>query len=241
MASLPPASNSDRQSVGCTMSDLAVVTCDYSHPPTDCSFLEASCRRVGVELLRYGVGQVWPSYTDRLRDVSDYLRGRPEKYALFVDSADTYLLDGADVILGKFKEHRVPFLFSAEKNCWPDPSLADHFPGNGTPYRFLNAGAWMGEREWIVEHTCRVWNRYQERWREDDTRCLVQGWIDGVLEGARIDHNCTIFQSMYGYTKNDLDETDYRTNLLTMTTPSIFHWNGRSPGKEMAYSLSCKE
>ena len=160
--------------------NLCVFTCDYAHPPTDCSFLEASCTRVGVALHKFGQGSTWPSYTDRLRDGAVFLQNRPEEFVLFVDSADTYLLDGSEEILRKFHEFNAPFVFSAETNCWPDSSLADHFPWNGTKYRFLNAGAWMGSRSWIIDRWLRIWERYHSQFPQDDTRCLVQAWIDGM-------------------------------------------------------------
>lgn len=214
---------------------LCVFTCDYSYPPTDCSFLEASCNRVGIELHKFGQGASWPSYTDRLRDGADFLKGRSKKYALFLDSADTYVLDPAEVIVAKFKQFNAPFVFSAERNCWPQADLAHHFLGNGTPYRFLNAGAWMGEREWIIENMRKVWDKYQAQWREDDTRCLVEAMIQGDIPDAVIDHNCEIFMSYYGYQKDDMDESNYRRNNLTGRWPSVAHFNGRARGREEAY------
>jgi len=212
---------------------LLTFTCCYSHPPAEVYWLEESCRRVGIELHRYGVGQNWPGFTGRLKGAADFLSSRTEDVVLFMDSADTFVLDNADVILEKFRSFNAPFVFGAEKNCWPDGSLSHHFPGNGTPWRFLNAGSWIGRREYTIDVLKDTLADYGTTWAEDDTRCFVQMMVDHGLP-EKIDHNCLLFQSMYMHRDGEIDWSDFR-NTVTNTYPSCWHFNGRTPGYVETY------
>lgn len=217
---------------------LVVFTCNYTWPPTDYALLQDSCARVGIDLQTYGDGQVWPSYTHRLRDAAAFLDMRTETHCLFLDSADTFICDDASELLERFYTFSRQFVFSAEKNCWPDASKADYFPGDGTPYRFLNAGAWMGKREYTVNMLRRVWSTYHYRptFEQDDTRCFVHACIDGVIpaDDYAIDHHCRIFHSMCGYVDGEIDAQLH--NTITDTRPAVFHFNGRAPGREEFYN-----
>lgn len=212
------------------MSDLLVFTSEYSIPPTDAGMLRESCTANGIVLQSFGLGQNWPGYGARLRDSGRFLAGQSSRYALFVDSADTLILEREEEILNRFRSLDCPFLFSAERNCWPDPALSHYFSGE-LPFRFLNAGAWMGHTKWIAERWERIWSQYLPVYPQDDTRMLVQAWIDGMLSGAKIDSGCRIFWSAAGGGLDDLS-VDRRTLLEKGTRPAVAHFNGRTAGRE---------
>lgn len=68
---------------------------------------------------------------------------------MFTDSYDVVLLANPVDILRKFRDFNTPIVFSAEKTCWPDPSLSDLYPESLTDYRFLNSGGFIGYADWI--------------------------------------------------------------------------------------------
>jgi hypothetical protein len=215
---------------------LLLISSCYSAPPTDYSFLEMSCRNVGITLHPYGVGDAWPGFTKRLQGAVDYIKNRSEDIVMFLDSADTFVLDPAEVIVEKFKSNGGGFLFSSEKNCWPDSTLAHYTPYSYPPWKYLNAGGWIARRDTAVDFLTQVLAKYGAIYPEDDTRCFVQWWLDEPMDYCLdIDNTCDIFQSMYMHVDGEIDWTTFR-NTVTNTTPSSFHFNGRAPGREMVYA-----
>lgn len=223
------------------MLDLCVFTSSYSHPPADMSLLCRSCERIGIDIHTYGEGTSWPGYGQRIVDAAEFLRGRKEHFALFTDSQDTFLLGSDDLILSRFDAIPADILFSAEPNCWPDASLADHFPPSPTKWRFLNAGGWMGLRTCLIQMLEEA-SAFLKQWPEDDTRCFVEWFLtrppfdpaDDPEPVVKIDYTCQIFQCMYMYEEGDLDEMGM--NTITGTYPLVHHFNGRSPGYRENYT-----
>lgn len=70
---------------------------------------------------------------------------------MFTDSYDVVLLQNPQMILKKFREFERPIVFSAEKTCWPNPSLVDDYPYSKTKYKFLNSGGFIGYANEIYE------------------------------------------------------------------------------------------
>lgn len=68
-----------------------------------------------------------------------------EEIVLFTDGYDAVFMSREEEILQKFKRTKRDLLFSAETNCWPDPTLAAKHPVASTPYRYLNSGGFIGK------------------------------------------------------------------------------------------------
>jgi hypothetical protein len=165
-------------------------------------------------------------------------------------------VDNLDVILDKFmfryykRGHKV--IYNAETNCHPDISLAPKFPCQDKKYKYLNAGAFIGEREYIIE----VLNRCEKLMKKKtDFGYSEQGFIQRVfLENIKkndlsiwIDHDCHIFQVLWdqngGRSANfDIVYNENKIyNIHTNTKPSIFHYPGPTGHGNTVWKIINKE
>ena len=221
-------------------SDLLVITSDYAG--SDDTLLRRSCERVGIELHGYGAGHPWPGFMQRLKDAADYLRDRREQYVLFTDTSDTFILDPAKTIIAKFESLWCEslwcfFLLAAEKNCYPDVGLAPLFDTIPSPYRYVNGGGWMGERKVAVAYLDLVHAMYCGEPQDCDQLAWTKAVLSGKLGFWLLDSGCKIFQTFSCYA-DEIDET--MGNRVTDSYPSVFHFNGRAPGREEMYERGVK-
>lgn len=216
---------------------LLVITPAYGG--SDPTLLQQSCTAVGIDLHMYGVSAVWPGFTQRVRDAVEVMRGRAESTILFTDASDTFIVDGAQPILAKFAETHCQFLHSAEKACWPDSSLAAGYPDNTpSPWKYINGGGWIGRRRYAIEYLLYLLDLYTRLdGRDDDQLMFNQCWIASPPGGVGIDSNCQIFQTMSQHNNGEI-EWDGLRNTITGSYPSVFHFNGRTPGREAAYAAA---
>jgi hypothetical protein len=112
------------------------------------NFLRLSCALNNLELVCLVYNQpTFPS--NRIKDklLKNYLDTKvpPDETILFTDGNDAIFMAMEDEILQKFHKTGKEVLFSTETGCWPDVNLADQYPPeNGSPYRFLNSGGFIG-------------------------------------------------------------------------------------------------
>lgn len=213
-------------------SNLCVFTTVESE--SSVTLLRRSCQRVGIDLHLYETGN-WKGYADgKIRGALDFLRTRTEEVCMFVDGHDSFVLAGADRILDVYAEHGKPII-SCEKTCWPDAKLASRYEPCDSPFAYPNAGGWIGGREKLVEALSMMVNlEYTVEWPNDDQRCWHE-YMTVTYEGKYTllrDLQCKMFQCMGG--TGELDETG--RNTITGNWPSVWHFNGRTPGREEWYT-----
>jgi len=220
------------------MNDLLVFTCNYGDL-TQTALLRRSCELVNIDLQIFGGGG-WPGYRQgKLVRAIDFLKTRTEPFALYTDGHDSIVLHDAAVILDKFQRIGTSIVVSAEKNCWPDARLAGHYPYpqlpfHNSPWKFINAGGWMGNRLALIEFLS-VADTYNGDNLEDDQRC----WTDAFLYNhawrplIHVDAGCRIFQTMGGVGGHELGPNG--ENLITHQFPSVLHFNGRTPNIGLWY------
>lgn len=124
-----------------------------------------SCEYFGIPYKILGLGQTWVGGEaengvlktfgggQKINLLRDELKGWPkleDHIIMFTDSYDVMLLQNPQKILQKFREFRRPIVFSAEKICWPNPSLIDQYPASVTKYKFLNSGGFIGYADEII-------------------------------------------------------------------------------------------
>uniref|UniRef100_A0A5K3EYM9 Fe2OG dioxygenase domain-containing protein n=3 Tax=Mesocestoides corti TaxID=53468 RepID=A0A5K3EYM9_MESCO len=139
-------------------------------------------------------------------------------------------MNSAESFIRKYEslEHRV--IFSAEKYCWPKPSLESQYPSVGeNESRFLNSGSFVGpaaDIHRIISYSpidnedddqlyyTNIFLDPQLRREFDialDTRSELFQNLNGALEDVRIEYN---------------NETGYLVNALTGSRPVVAHGNG---------------
>ena len=220
------------------MSNLLVFTCDYPTPAADITLLRRSCDLYDIPLATYGEGS-WPGYAQgKIVAARQFLESRTEPFAMFVDGRDVIILDRAERILDQYQRIGSEIVISAEKTCWPDATLASHYPYpkppyHNSPWRFINAGGWIGERKALIKALAAA-GEYSGAWPNDDQRCWTEFFLYmGGRQIMTIDAGCQIFQSMGGTNSHELGPTG--ENLITHKTPKVVHFNGRTPNIGLWY------
>lgn len=152
-------------------------------------------------------------------------------HVMLMDAFDVLCLGGEEEILNRFLEFGKPWVGSTENNCWPDSSLAALYPPCSTQWRYLNAGVYISEREYLAEALSR-WGGDKVPENIDDQLWLTGKYLaePGVIT---LDTNCHLFQSMLVRKKKErgrwIEVDAERTrckNLVTGTNPLILHFNG---------------
>ncbi|EDW70891.1 procollagen-lysine,2-oxoglutarate 5-dioxygenase [Drosophila virilis] len=203
-----------------------------------------------IEVTTLGMGEEWQGgdmksagggfKINLLRKAIEDLKDEEDTIILFTDSYDVIFTAALDEILEKFKESGAKLLFSAEKYCWPDKSLADQYPEvEGKASRFLNSGAFIG-------YAPQVYALLEEAIENtgDDQLYFTKVFLDEAKRaklGMKLDTQSRLFQNLHG-AKNDVKlKVDLDSNQGTlqnidfMTTPLIIHGNGLSKVDLNAY------
>lgn len=176
----------------------------------------------------------------KIRYASKFLQDYQEPFVLFADAHDSIVLDNAKSILDKYQRIGAEIVISAEKTCWPDSEISTHFPYprppfHNSPWRFINAGGWMGERRAILGALDLMDTAgFVDRWQGDDQRCWQEFFLRGTgRQRMHVDSGCEIFQTMSGVGGMELGPNG--DNLITHCQPKILHFNGRTPNIGLWY------
>ncbi|HAW05862.1 MAG TPA: hypothetical protein DCW83_14340 [Saprospirales bacterium] len=151
---------------------------------------------------------------------------------MFVDGYDTFIHASEDEILKRYFGFRAEVVFSAEKTCWPDKSIADRFPETGG-YRYLNSGTFIG----TVGTLKKIFADQVENHSDDQLYCQKQ-YLSGNFN-ITLDYESYIFFCLAGLEKNcSYNQTnDFVINNETNCTSCIVHGNGGEYTKESFNSL----
>ncbi len=179
----------------------------YGTDETRCNRLRRSGERCGVGVSIGGPGSAWGGYTDKLRAFDEHLAGLPAAdVAMFVDAYDTVFVADAAEIIERFEAYGAALVFSGERGLWPegDAWIADLYAKTGSPFRFVNSGAYMGRvgalRDMLAAPADDRGHRDAlGRWHEgaDDQRFLTTFYLQNT-ERVALDRRQRIFANLFG-------------------------------------------
>ena len=162
-----------------------------------------SGRRYGLAIEPLGLGCTWRGgdiannpggwKINLLRPALEKLP--PEQPVLFVDGYDTLITRHAGDILSAWRETAEgATLFAAEVFCRPHAACAGRYPValDGSPYRFLNSGAFIGK----AGNLLRIVGR-EVADDDDDQGYYTERFLSGEHEMA-LDYGCRVFQCLDG-------------------------------------------
>ncbi|EZA59211.1 Procollagen-lysine,2-oxoglutarate 5-dioxygenase [Ooceraea biroi] len=158
-------------------------------------------------------------------------RNDEKKIILVTDSYDVIFLGGLSAIVERFLDTGARVLFSAERNCWPDKSLADHYPSVSRGKRYLNSGGFIGYATDVYE----ILDTADVKDEDDDQLFYTTVYLRSELRmrhKIKLDHKSEIFQNLYGAVA-DVElrfkgEESYLQNIVYNTVPLVLHGNGLS-------------
>jgi hypothetical protein len=183
----------------------------------------ASCERAELRPLVLGYGQLWRGFGCRLRRVTAALAGLSGP-VLFLDAFDVLCFGTAAEIEARYRAFGSPLVVAAETICYPWPERAAEYPSCPTRYPYLNAGAWIGEAEY-VRSLFRAAGADQVPDETND-----QGWLTDLFLAdptrLRLDTGCELFMCLTGAEGDVVRLEGQWRNRLTGTAPLIFHGNG---------------
>ena len=157
-----------------------------------------------------------------------------DSYDVLINSSENNILNCYYEAMTKYNKHNC-VLFSAEKACWPDPSLACKYPKTDSSYLYLNSGGFIGTAHNIYSliMDATISNT------DDDQLFFTNIYLnDKFKELITLDHNCYLFQTLNDSIIDIKFHGKYIIhNILFNTYPLIIHGNGPEQYKLFMYSL----
>jgi procollagen-lysine,2-oxoglutarate 5-dioxygenase len=205
-----------------------------THKSPELERLINSFKKSKIPLVILGYGCKWQGFGNKLLWFKEHLEkyGDNNHIALFVDAYDVVCLGSEQEIIKKFISFKKPIVFSGEKGCHPDPSLAKYFNHINSPFRYPNSGTYMGYSKNILN----MLQKISIKPHEDDQLFATKYIIKNPLLYA-IDKKCQIFLTLYNVDKSELSlERKIRIVVERFKTkPCVIHGNG--PSKSMLNKL----
>ena len=144
--------------------------------------------------------------------VKEYIADKKDSDVLvFFDGYDTFLSESIEEITYRFMEFSERAIFSSERFCWPDESLAQELKAKNntqeTPYQYLNSGTYVariGELKKIFEPHIendgddQLYVQKQHRTGKYDIACDVEGYIFTCYEPQIEVRNGQLFNPVTG-------------------------------------------
>lgn len=187
-----------------------------------------SCRQHNLSIEVLGLNQPYPGNGIKLIRTLKYLEKShfpDDDLLLFVDAYDVLILADEKTIVDKFLKMQVPFVISVEKTMHRDQELKDLIPLSPTPFRFINAGSYMG----YVGHV-KKWLRDLRPIKKafSDQRHIVRHSTKHP-EMYAFDYYCQLFIAL-AFVKSDEIKIDEENGvvhcLITGSTPCVIHGPG---------------
>lgn len=190
-------------------------------PPTVTQMIK-SCTAHNVQVTLLAHDKEWlGNYNTKLVELRNCLETLKRNYdwVLHLDAFDSLMIRPLEDIFAQRLPGRM--LWSAERNCYPCPELADKYPACNTSYKYLNGGCWLAPMTVALE-TMRTLKQH------GGMNCDQICWSNAYLSGAPItlDNTCKVFMCLWGHGENELDAEGRNTE--TGERPCILHGNGNN-------------
>lgn len=165
----------------------------------------------------------WRGFGDKILKTYEYLKESDVTHFFYSDSYDTYVLAPMEEAISKLRGRDM--LWSSEKACYPHAQLAEMYPENPSPWKYLNGGGWFASKEAFM------------RMVEDDMPSHLtvdQVYFTNQLltkKNITLDYDCEIFQTI-AFCDFDKEFEVIRGrvyNKFTKQYPIFFHGNGHTP------------
>ncbi len=103
------------------------------------AFLRSS-KRYGYEPIILGMGEPWRGLGSKPKLLKKAIEDGTitTDRIIFADAYDVWFATSPDEINAEYEFFDCDIVWNAEKNCFPDASLAESFVDHGTSFRYLN-------------------------------------------------------------------------------------------------------
>lgn len=200
-----------------------------------------SLEKLGVAPVVLGMNEPWHGLMTKPNHFRTWLRAglNPTSRIIICDSWDIVFAEHPDSIGQRCEDlFGDTIVFNGEKGCWPRAELADKFPDQGTPWRYLNSGFMCGPAENILYLLESMELERIGVDRKDGNR-KIEPNDQGEFQYAFtcqpvpmvVDGKCQLAQTLSACTMDEFDlihEDRMIFNKITGTYPGVFHFNGDS-------------
>ena len=203
---------------------------------TDETKMEKNLSSIDVNI---GKNVVWrggtmegPGGGQKINLMKNYLSSLSENdIVMFIDGYDTFLAADREEIVNRYLGFDADIVFSAEKTCWPDPSLADLHPPSHTECRYLNSGTYIGT---VKALRALFFDTIEDH--EDDQLYIQKQFLSG-RHNIVLDVESYIFFCLAKAEKDVLVKSNYIINTASNCTTCVIHGNGGNQTKEFFDNL----
>ena len=159
----------------------------------------------------------------------ELLNHHDQDIIMFVDGFDCFINEEVDTILERYFSFRKEMVFSAEKTCWPDTSIADLFPETGG-YKYLNSGTYIG----TVGALKKVFEKDIQDHADDQLYVQLEYLDDDTPHDIALDWESYIFFCLAGLEESiNINQYNQLVNTDTNCTSCVLHGNGGEYTKEV--------
>jgi hypothetical protein len=187
---------------------------------------------------------VWKGFGSKHLELAKYIQKE-----LPSDYTHVFVVDAFDVcVLGTMEEAiktlgSNDFIFNAEKNCYPNGSLASRYPSVNSEYKYLNGGMVYAKKELYLDSVKKLQNEDNDQLffshlYVDKTKFSGLEWFgESYTSEIALDSGCKVFQCYSFFRESEFEYKDGRLlNVVHGTRPVLIHGNGKT-NMDKIYSL----
>jgi hypothetical protein len=197
-----------------------------------------SLRRFGQKPLILGWGEPWGGLGSKPRLLKKAIDegAVSAEHIIYFDAFDVVFTTPPELIVELANEFfHNKLVFNAEKNCFPDQSLAEKHPSTSSPWRYLNSGFAVGKTDhmlatlrWVDADNIPNDSRLPDGTgvHPNDQDNFMRAFVSGELP-IELDTTAILCQTLCGTTKEELSfgSRDIE-NVVTGAFPCAIHFNG---------------
>lgn len=177
------------------------------------------------------IDYLWFGWPSKLIGFIEMVQTLDESYThvMLLDGRDVVVLAPQEDVMERFLQFKHPWVYGAEPHIWsPNSFQPEDYPTPQCAYRYLNAGACIGERMHILKWYSTWTNGFTEgpQCKRGDQDWLAARLIRHYPDAIKLDHYCHLFQNMCGSDQLVDVIPGHMHNNETDSDPLIIHFNG---------------
>jgi hypothetical protein len=206
----------------------------YFNQPEKAVYLMDTAKLHRLQVENLCTTSTWNGFQDRILAIYEKLKTLPEDdIVCCVDSYDILVNSSAERIVEMFKQENCEILYGSEMLCYPFHINSETYPTSPTPFRYLNAGCYIG----YVRSLRKLFS--DERMKEVRGKTFGgpedQGFMQTYfLENHEKDNVKLNTSTSFALNMNKVPWSDLTIQIghvhydIFKTTPCFLHFNGMS-------------
>lgn len=209
-------------------------------------WLERSCKRFNIKLIKLGYGQKWLGFSWRFKLMIKYLKTiNPDELVIFIDAYDVIMLRPLDDIEEYYnniiKINKCKIIMSEDKGIKFYDDLFGRFYFNDYKNKRLNAGSYLGKAKDLLEILCIINKNIKNN---EDDQLLFTSYYKKNLDQFYIDTTNIFFITRSHQLNDILNDSNIKINNKKLTyknsQPFFIHGNSNTLMHNLILKLGYK-